>query len=369
MSAIIDTRFTTMLGLDLPLAGFSRSPGVVAEVSAAGGLGVLAATPYGPDELDLHLTWIAERCDGAPFGVDLLVPPGPMAGTASGPLPATHVDFVRGLLDEYGIASPGLGELGHGATTTASLSSDGVEALLDVTFAHCPALVANALGPAPARLIERAHAEDVLVAALIGSSTHARRQLDLGVDVLVAQGTEAGGHTGSIATMVLTPEIVDLAGDVPVLAAGGIADGRQLAASLALGAAGAWCGSVWLTSEEDITPMTVKRRLLRAGSGDTVRSTARTGKPARQLRSAWHDAWERSDAPPALPMDQQLLLSKDAWALIEAAAEEGRDVDELTSFFVGQVVGRMTEIRPTRQIVDALVADCVKAIGRLGAQR
>ncbi|OUZ10159.1 monooxygenase [Aeromicrobium sp. PE09-221] len=354
-----------MLGLDLPLAGFSRSPGVVAEVSSAGGLGVLAATPYGPDELDRHLTWIAERCGGAPFGVDLLVPPGPMTESARSPLPSSHIEFVRDLLAEHGIEAPGLGALGHGSTTTTSISSAGVEALLDVTFAHRPALVANALGPAPARLVERAHAEDVLVAALIGSSAHARRQLDLGVDLLVAQGTEAGGHTGSIATMVLTPEIVDLAGDVPVLAAGGIADGRQLAASLALGAAGAWCGSVWLASEEDVTPMTVKRRLLRAGSGDTVRSAARTGKPARQLRSAWHDAWERSDAPEILPMDQQLLLSKDAWALIEAAAEEGRDVGDLTSFFVGQVVGRMTELRPTRQIVDDMVAGCLAAIGEL----
>jgi NAD(P)H-dependent flavin oxidoreductase YrpB (nitropropane dioxygenase family) len=160
------------------------------------------------------------------------------------------------------------------------------ERLLDVAFSHRIGLVANALGPPPAGLIERARARNVVAAGLVGSTTHAERQLAAGVDVLIAQGTEAGGHTGSVASMVLTPEVVQLAHGIPVLSAGGIGSGAQMAAALTLGAAGVWCGSVWLSSTEDITPVSVKRRFLAASSADTLRSRSRTGKPARQLRSA-----------------------------------------------------------------------------------
>lgn len=360
------TALYDMFGIKHPLVAFSRWPAVVAEVSRAGGLGVLAATPYTPDELDGQLAWIAEQAGGAPFGVDLLVPrtmrePGPVA-----PLPDHQVAFVRDLLNRHRVGAEELGQLGHADTTTRSLTSTGVEQILDVAFCHRPALVANALGPAPASLVARARRGGVAVAALVGSADHARRQLDVGVDLLVAQGTEAGGHTGTVATMVLTPDVVDVAGPVPVLAAGGIADGRQLAAALALGAAGAWCGSVWLASIEDGTSPAIKRRLLAASSTDTVRSTSRTGKPARQLRSAWHDAWEQPDAPEPLPMPQQLRLSKDAWALIDRAVDSGNDeAQALISFFIGQVVGRMCELRPAARIVDAMVAECRRVLDGL----
>ena len=364
------TALTDLVGIAHPLVGFSRSPGVVAEVSRAGGLGVLAATAYRPEELDAQLRWIEERTGGAPYGVDLLVPAGTadVAADQRARIPPRHWEFVAGLLERHGI-DPGRLTAAPGADGTAqAIAPGGVEDLLDVTFAHPVALVANALGPPPPAMVERAHAAGIAVAALVGRREHAERQLAAGVDVLVAQGTEAGGHTGSIATMVLTPEVVELAGDVPVLAAGGIASGDQLAAALSLGAAGAWCGSVWLATTEDSTPDPVKRKLLAAPSHGTVRSRTRTGKPARQLRSAWHDAWEAPGAPEPLPMPLQVLLAKDAWAVIDEAAEEGSaGAQELESFFVGQVVGRFDRLRPTAEVVADLVTGCERRLRALAA--
>jgi len=364
----VRTAFTDLVGTTQPLVGFSRSPGVVAEVSRAGGLGVLAATAYRPDELDAQLSWIEQRTGGAPYGVDLLVPAGTttVAADQRRQIPQQHWDFVAGLLARHDL-DPARLRAAPGAVSTAhAIAPGGVEELLDVTFAHPVALVANALGTPPPAMVARAHAAGAVVAALVGRREHAERQLAGGVDVLVAQGTEAGGHTGSIATMVLTPEVVALADDVPVLAAGGIATGDQLAAALALGAAGAWCGSVWLATREDITPEPVKRKLLAAGSHGTVRSRTRTGKPARQLRSAWHDAWEAPGAPEPLAMPLQVLLAKDAWAVIDEAAAAGHaGAQELESFFVGQVVGGLTELRPVADVVAGMLAECAARLRTL----
>ncbi|UNX53694.1 nitronate monooxygenase [Georgenia sp. TF02-10] len=371
------TAFTEMVGARHPLAGFSRSPEVVVEVSRAGGLGVLGATMYTPDQLDARLTWIEDQLAGLPYGVDLLVPAGPPAATdgpgGTGPpasgsgataagVPDEHRAFVAELLDRYGIP-PLTGELDRTGRIDLSLQThtapETVAGLLDVTFAHRPALVANALGTAPPQLVTRARAAGVAVAGLVGTAEHARRHLAAGADLLVAQGTEGGGHTGSVATMVLTPEVVDVAGDVPVLAAGGIATGRQLAAALALGASGGWAGSVWLASHEDPVSDVIKAKLLAARSTDTTISTTRTGKPARQLRSAWLAEWDRPGAPRPLPMPWQSVLVREAWERIDAAAERGDErARELESFFVGQVVGTFTEIRPAAQIVADIVTGC-----------
>lgn len=372
----VRTALTELLGIRHPLVGFSRSPGVVAEVSRAGGLGVLAATAWGPDELDAQLTWIERRCGGAPYGVDLLVPATSVEGTPDdlvaslrAQVPAEHLAFVADLLAAHGLSADRYrAGLGAADGTVGALAPTGVDGLLDVIVDHGVALVANALGPAPARLVERGHAAGAVVAGLVGSARHAVKQLDAGVDVLVAQGTEAGGHTGTIATTVLTPEVVAVAAGAPVLAAGGIASGAQMAAALVLGADGAWCGSVWLGSEEDISAASLKRKLLAAGSGDTVRSRARTGKHARQLRSAWHDAWEGSGAPEPLGMPLQLLLAKDAFALVDEAAADGDPgATALQSFFVGQVVGSLRELRPTAAIVEEMVAGCRFALRRAAA--
>ena len=235
-----------------------------------------------------------------------------------------------------------------------------------MAFAHDIRLIASALGPPPADLVERAHDHDVLVAALAGTTEHARRHAAAGVDLIVAQGTEAGGHTGEVATMVLVPEVVDAVAPMPVLAAGGIARGRQIAAALALGAEGVWCGSVWLTTEEAETAPVVKDKFLAASSSDTVRSRSMTGKPARMLRTAWTDEWERPDSPDPLGMPLQTALITESQVRInQAAGHPGAKARELATYFVGQVVGSLDRVRPTRAVVLDMVEEFIDTIGRL----
>ena len=365
------TAFTDLVGVPHPIVGFNRSPGVVAAVTNAGGLGVLAASAYTPEELDAQLSWIEDQVGGKPYGVDLLVPekfvpgdPDDLIASLRAQIPEQHLAFVRGLLDQYGI--PELAALDDNSGIVAGLNPGGAEALLDVAFGHRISLVASALGTPPPGLVARGQAAGVVVAALVGQARHARRQIEAGVDLLIAQGTEAGGHTGTIATMVLTPEIVDISGGRPVLAAGGIASGRQMAAALALGAAGVWCGSVWLSSAEDVANQAIKDKFLRAASSDTLRSPTRTGKPARQLRSAWHDEWDRPDAPAPLPMPLQPMLVNAAWQRIDQAAADGHQgALRLASFYVGQVVGSFQQIRPAAEITRQLVAECEQRIAEL----
>jgi NAD(P)H-dependent flavin oxidoreductase YrpB (nitropropane dioxygenase family) len=367
------TAFTDLVGVSHPIVGFNRSPGVVAAVTNAGGLGVLGASAYTPEELDAQLTWIEEQTGGRPYGVDLLVPekfasgdPDNLVASLRAQIPAGHLDFVAGLLDRYGVPETPAHRTQVHDEIAASLNPDGATALLDVAFRHPIALIANALGTPPPGLVARAKAAGVAVAALVGQPKHAVRQIEAGVDLLIAQGTEAGGHTGTIATMVLTPEIVDIAAGRPVLAAGGIASGRQMAAALALGAAGVWCGSVWLSSAEDVANQAIKAKFLRATSSDTVRSPTRTGKPARQLRSAWHEEWERPDSPAPLPLPLQPMLVDEAWQRIDAAAQAGHEgALRLESFFVGQVVGSFRELRAAGEITRQIVADCEQRIAEL----
>src|ERR1700722_6827271 len=369
---LMRTAFTDLVGVPHPIVGFNRSPGVVAAVTHAGGFGVVGASAYPPAELDAQLTWIDEQTEGKPYGVDLLVPekfaagdPGNLVASLRAQIPDGHLAFVRDLLDRYGI--PDVAGNPEHDEIAASLNPDGAAPLLDVAFRHPIRLIANALGPPPPGLVDPARKQGGPVSALVGQPRHAVKQIEAGVDVLIAQGTEAGGHTGTIATMVLTPEIVDIAGGRPVLAAGGIASGRQMAAALALGAAGVWCGSVWLSSEEDVANQAMKAKFLAAASSDTLRSPTRTGKPARQLRPAWHDEWERPDSPAPLPMPLQPMLVNEAWQRINAAASAGHEgALRLESFFIGQVVGSFDAIRPAGEITRQLAADCEQRITELG---
>jgi NAD(P)H-dependent flavin oxidoreductase YrpB (nitropropane dioxygenase family) len=213
--------------------------------------------------------------------------------------------------------------------------------------------------------VERAHDAGVLVAALAGTAEHARRSNAKGVDLIVAQGTEAGGHTGTISTMVLVPEVVDAVAPTPVLAAGGIGRGSQIAAAFALGAEGVWCGSIWLTTAEAETDPAVQQKFLAASSSDTVRSRSLTGKPARMLRSAWTDAWEEAGAPSTLPMPDQTMLTAAAQQRINRhAGDAGSGAQELATYFVGQIVGSMTAVRPARQVMLDLVTDYADAAER-----
>jgi NAD(P)H-dependent flavin oxidoreductase YrpB (nitropropane dioxygenase family) len=359
-----------MLGVEFPICAFSHCRDVVAAVSNAGGLGVLGAVAHTPERLHTELTWIEEQTGGRPFGVDLLLPPkyvgaeegGIDAARVQALLPDEHRAFLEDLLARYGIEVPSQA----GPRGSINVSPKGYEPLLDVAFTHDIKLIASALGSPPADLVQRAHARDVVVAALAGTKEHAVRHARAGVDLIVAQGTEAGGHTGQVATMVLVPEVVDAVAPIPVLAAGGIARGRQMAAAFALGAEGVWCGSVWLTTEEAETLPVVKDKFLTATSSDTVRSRSLTGKPARMLRTAWTDEWDRPDTPDPLGMPLQTTLTSDSQFRINRAANKpGTRARELATYFVGQVVGSMNTVKPARSVVLEMVEEFADTIGRL----
>ncbi len=369
------TRVAELLGVEFPICAFSHCRDVVAAVTNAGGFGVLGAVAHSPQRLETELTWIEDRIGGKPYGVDLLLPPKYVGAESGGIdstqvhalLPEEHRVFVDDLLRRYGIGSP-VGGVARPPGPGLNVSPRGYQPLLDVAFAHNIRLIASALGPPPADLVTRAHDNGVVVAALAGTTGHAVRHVAAGVDLIVAQGTEAGGHTGEVATMVLVPEIVDAVGDVPVLAAGGIASGRQMAAALALGADGVWCGSVWLTTEEAETTPAVKDKFLAAASSDTVRSKSLTGKPARMLRTAWTDEWERPDAPAPLGMPLQTALVADPQRRISQAANQPESgARELATYFVGQVVGSLDKVRPARAVVLDMVTEFVDTVQRLDA--
>ena len=363
----MDNRICDLLGLEIPLFAFSHCRDVVAAVSRAGGMGVLGAVGFSPGRLERELDWIDDHVDGRPYGVDVIMPARSadtgtrnereLTAELTDMIPDGHRRFVEGLLTDYGV--PPLPDdlrrppraLGTEATSYP---------LIDVALAHPIRLLVNALGPPPAEMVERAHQSGVPVGALVGSVAQATNQVARGVDVVIAQGTEAGGHTGEIATMVLVPEVVDAVAPTPVLAAGGIASGRQMAAAVALGAEGVWTGSMWLTVEESDTTPLVREKLLAATSRDTVRSRAITGKPVRQLRNAWTEAWDAAEAPEPLPWPLQTMLSTPAMARIERAR-----AGDLAGTPVGQVVGRLDATRPTRAVVLEMMEEFVEAVARL----
>jgi NAD(P)H-dependent flavin oxidoreductase YrpB (nitropropane dioxygenase family) len=362
----VRTAVTEMFGIEFPLLAFSHCRDVVAAVTRAGGLGVLGATTHTPEALGTDLQWITEQVKGAPFGVDVLLPVRHATADHGGrdPIPVELRRFVDLILADHGLEP-----LTSPVTTDANSGMGGLidpEAfagrLLDVAFDFPIALVASALGPPPPSLLDAARSHDVRVAALAGKVTHATRHASAGVDLIVAQGHEAGGHTGEISTMVLVPEVVDAVAPVPVLAAGGIGSGRQMAAALALGAEGVWCGSVWLTTTEAETHPVAKEKFLAATSADTVRSRARTGKPARQLRSDWTDAWAAPGAPAPLALPTQSRISEPALARSAKAAQAGNDrARDLVTYFVGQIVGSMNEVKPTRQVVLDIVDELIES--------
>jgi NAD(P)H-dependent flavin oxidoreductase YrpB (nitropropane dioxygenase family) len=367
------TRVAELLGVEFPICAFSHCRDVVAAVSKAGGLGILGAVAHSPARLETELTWIEDQTGGLPYGVDLLLPSkyvgaedgGIGAAQIRDLLPEQHRAFLDDLLARYGVPVP---DHEHRLPLGAGLnvSPKGYQPLLDVAFAHDIRLIASALGPPPADLVTRAHANDVVVAALAGTTQHAVRHATAGVDLIVAQGTEAGGHTGEVSTMVLVPEVVDAVSPTPVLAAGGIARGRQLAAALALGAEGVWCGSVWLTTEEAETPPVVKDKFLAATSSDTVRSRSMTGKPARMLRTAWTEEWDRPDSPDPLGMPLQSALIGDPQLRIhQAAGNQDSRARELATYFVGQVVGSLDKVRPARSVVLDMVGEFIDTVQRL----
>ena len=367
------SRVCEMLDIEFPLLAFSHCRDVVAAVSRAGGMGVFGAVRYSPEQLREELTWIDAHCGGQPYGVDLIVP-NRFEGKGEkidaehliASLPDSHRDFVKAVLEGHDVDGSNLEEEDNGRVNFArNLEESGASEMLEVAFSFPIRLIANALGTPPPVMIDQAKARGVPVAALVGTRAHAAAQIAAGVDVLVAAGGEAGGHCGEVSTMILIPEVVSVAGDTPVLAAGGIVTGRQMAAAMAMGAAGAWCGSVWLTTVEAEPPPHTKEKLLAATSSDTVRSRSRTGKPSRQLRSLWTDAWE-TNGPGPLPMPLQSLLVEPALPRIDKLAQSGHaGARDLATYWVGQGVGLMNQEMSAAAVVQEFKADFLLACERL----
>jgi NAD(P)H-dependent flavin oxidoreductase YrpB (nitropropane dioxygenase family) len=355
--------------IEYPIFAFTHCRDVVAAVSKAGGLGVLGAVGFSPEQLEIELAWIDDHIDGKPYGVDTVMPqkfaadvhgatPEELISQIKGMIDDEHWRFVDELMRRFDLPPLPPGDAPHGVVGWAE---DVARQHVDIAFAHPIRLIANALGSPPKDVIDRAHDAGVKVAALAGKAQHAQRHVNNGVDVIVAQGYEAGGHTGDVATMVLVPEVVDAVRPVPVLGAGGIGTGRQIAAAMSLGAQGVWMGSIWLTTAESNSSPEVLERYLEATSSDTVRSKSYTGKPARMLRSAWTDAWEDPSGPGPLGMPLQNILTADANARIARSHRK-----DLAFAPVGQIVGTMNKVEPVRDVIYRLVEEYIETVERLG---
>lgn len=354
------TRLTEMFGIDVPIFAFSHCRDVVVEVSKAGGMGVLGVGYYTAEQLEMELKWIDDHIGGKPYGVDLLMPNKAEEDVHSrqmnpADLPQEQVQFLRKLLDDAGIPRlpPGEGDalLKHEVAKITMTKEESL-ACLETALKHPIKLVVNALGTPPRDMVDHVHGLGIKVGSLVGKVEHALKQKEAGVDMIVAQGSEAGGHTGTISSMILWPQVVDAVAPIPVAAAGGIGRGRHMAAALALGAEGIWCGSIWLgTKQSDLIPE-MKERLYEAKSEEAVQSRSRTGKPARLLKSKLTEAWEQPGAPKFLPMPYQTMVNTEARLRIERA----RARDFLTCP-IGQIVGDMKEENTVKQVIYDMLSE------------
>lgn len=366
------TELCEQLGIEFPIFAFSHCRDVVAAVSQAGGFGVLGAVGFPPEQLAIELKWIDEHVGDKPYGVDIVIPgkyegmdeidPVALEEKLRAAVPVQHREFAKKLLAEHGVP-----ELPEGERTnellgwTAATAAPQIEKILEHPKVR---LIANALGTPPAEVIAEVHEAGLRVAALCGSAKQALAHKAAGVDVVIAQGGEGGGHTGDVGSIVLWPEVIDAVAPTPVLAAGGIGTGRQIAAALAMGAQGAWTGSLWLTVEEAEVPREQMDSLLEAGSRDTVRSRSWTGKPCRMLRNEWTEAWAREDTPDPLGMPLQFMVTSEAVSRTHRYAARAQEVAFNP---VGQIVGAMNEVRPVRELIVGLVEEYLEAAERLEA--
>ena len=365
------------LGLKVPIFAFSHCRDVVVAVSKAGGMGVYGASLHSDETIAEDLRWIERELGDLPYAVDLMMPAkyvgadtgGLTPEAAEAAIPSRYFEFLEGIMERYDVprGEPGRADAGDATQGGQRYSAKQSAGILKVAFSFSPKLLVSALGTPPQDVVAEAHGRGMLVGALAGKVAHALKHKAGGVDIVVAQSYEAGGHTGEIGGMVLTPQVVDAVAPIPVLAAGGIATGRQMAAALALGAKGVWCGSVWLTTTQSECSPLVRRKLVEATTEDTVRTRVFTGKPARYLRSAWVTEWERPDAPPLLPNPLHSTATDRYIARIDRAVESAsaapdRGVGLLATKPVGQVVGMIEGESTCRQVIVDMMSGCVEAL-------
>ena len=375
----MNSKLCKELGIEFPLFAFSHCRDVVAAVTKAGGFGVFGATNLSGPELEIELNWIDSQVNGMPYGVDLIVPNNFVGKDENlsdedmlGKVPQSHKDFAHNILENNGIdVDPN--ELEEDRKNHLrfgkNMTPEGAHESLTVAFNHPIKMIVNALGMPPKQMVDMAKDAGVKVGALVGAKKHAINQINAGVDILIVAGGEAGGHCGEVSSMVLIPEVYNAIKDikdVPILAAGGIASGSQMAAAMAMGASGAWCGSVWLTTTEAETNPIVKEKMLSASSADTVRSKSRTGKHSRQLRSPWTDAWENSDQVQPLPSPVQPLVAEPALRKLDKLSLAGnKQAADLATYWVGQAVGLMNETKSAGEVVQDFKTDFIEAYERL----
>lgn len=367
-------RITDVFGIEFPLLAFSHCRDVVVAVSKAGGLGVFGALHFTPEQLREELNWIEAHIDGHPYAIDLVMPAKFVrddAGSEFDPadlwklVPESHSRFAEDLCDRFDV--PPLSETVELRDTSSLAWSERVaRAQLDIALEHSPVMLVNALGVPPQDVIERVHARGIKVGALAGRVRHALKQKAAGVDVIIANGHEAAGHTGEITTMVLVPQIVEAVAPLPVLAAGGIGSGRQMAAAMVLGAQGVWTGSVWLTSAESELDPVVREKLIAASSEETARTRCITGKPARHLVTAYTEAWDASETPDPLPMPLQTMATTTALTRINRGVQQDNaGARELATTPAGQVIGAINQVRSCKQIVQDFREQFVDALERI----
>ncbi|MEU0498851.1 nitronate monooxygenase family protein [Mycobacterium sp. NPDC006124] len=360
------------LGIEFPIFAFTHCRDVVVAVSKAGGFGVLGAVGFSPEQLEVELNWIDEHIGDHTYGVDIVIPnkyEGMDSNLSADELtkmlvdmvPQEHLDFAKKILTDHGV--PLTAEDNESTLQLLGWTEATATPQVEVALKHPKmTMIANALGTPPKDMIDHIHAEGRTVAALCGSPSQARKHADAGVDVIIAQGGEAGGHSGEIGSIVLWPQVVKEVAPVPVLAAGGIGSGQQIAAALALGAQGAWTGSQWLMVEEAENTPVQQAAYVKAGSRDTVRSRSFTGKPARMLKNDWTEAWENPDNPKPLGMPLQFMVSGLAVAATNKYPNESVDVAFNP---VGQVVGQFSKVEKTSAVIERWVQEYLEATGTL----
>ena len=358
----LKTKLTDMLGIEFPIVAFTHCKDVVDAVVNAGAFAVLGEAMHTPDEIVADIKWIREKVGDKPFGIDLVLPASaPPAGALDElqkEIPETHLKFKREIYERHDIPEPKNPPALH---QWGGLNQEMARAQLDVVLEERVPVFTSGLGN-PGFILEAAHSRDMLVFGLIGKTRQAKRELEEGVDAIIAQGTDAAGHTGPIGTFSIVPEVAAIAGDTPIIAAGGVTTGRHLAAALCLGASGVWTGTLWLACRESDSDIIIKEKLLAASSDDTVYGRSVSGMPMRTLKCAWTDEWAKPDAPKTLHAPYQMLLSAD---YIQAANDHRRE--DLMFEAAGQGVGFVTAMKPARQIVADMVEETLDVFDELMA--
>lgn len=365
------TEVARTLGIEFPVFAFTHCRDVVVAVSKAGGFGVLGAVGFTPEQLEVELNWIDENIGDHPYGVDIVIPnkyegmdanmsSEELTETLQSMVPQEHLDFARKILTDHGVP---VDDADANALQLLGWTEATATPQVEVALRHPKmTLIANALGTPPAEMIDHIHDTGRKVAALCGSPSQARKHADAGVDIVIAQGGEAGGHAGEVGSIVLWPQVVKEVAPTPVLAAGGIGSGEQIAAALALGAQGAWTGSQWLMVEEAENTPVQQAAYTKATSRDTVRSRSFTGKPARMLRNDWTEAWEQPGNPEPLGMPLQYMVSGMA---VSATHKYPNETVDVAFNPVGQVVGQFSKVEKSATVIERWVQQYLDATNTL----